>query len=1448
MSLTRKIVLGIICIMLAGYYGAINLIVPRYLASSIPSIEALAQEYVNGQVSIGKLEVTSNLALTARELSLKDDKGVTVASVPEVVVHISPFKGLLGGSVLNAIAQIQVQSPTVYLTMDKQDNWNVANLLKPTETTSTGFKAKVQVNNGYVLFTTPYGRWDGGLQGTVDAAGNPQYALDLALALGNEEVSVSGSINSKTEGALTFKTESFAVDSFSALLTHFVPYAENVQGSVEKLKLLWSNNGQEVGLSGSGRLHTLTGTVVYDDYRVPVGLDGKLKFDKMSIVAESVDIEANGQKALAKGNIDFTEMSNPSFVDFAVELRDFDLHQALQDIPVEGPIKGQVVLNGTKTALKVTGDIKAKSLLLLGRNIKDVDIPLTMQDDKIVVPNATASIGQGSVNLAVEFGQQDKSVYAVLKANNADIGPLLGLEEELVLNGSLGMEGTNISQDSIRLYTLADLATVQYKGATFNRLTCDIELAQDTIVVNNLSGFSANGGAMLASGKLVDKVFDLKLTAARIPMSPFLQDTQAQGSGYFSGNFTVTGPDDALNITGMTALTDGEIFGQKFIDAHGFVSYQAGLITLRKMELNMAQGQDIIDGTVDISDMDNPLINAHVVSKDIRIDPLAALYAPELKATGNLVNEVEVHGPLSNLDVRGKLHLYDGSLKGFLIDDVVGEYTYSNNVLTLKNCKVQTLNSTVVLDGQMDANGGLNFAVDAENINLKRLPRLSDYADVEGKMSFSGSIKGTKNLPVFIGAVTAPTLKINGETLDSLGFALESDGGNVNKLYGSFHQQAGGNYDADLTLDLTQGLFQGSINVTGGDVASLCRMAKENYEVTGALTGKILINPYGKGSGAKVTGRIDNGAVRDIAFSNINFDLLAQRGFIELNTFKAEEAAGGMMAAQGTLDYNNDKINMEVGGNNLTATILTAFMVDPPSLKGSLSFAAQFSGSLKYPDGNASIQIEKGSVSDVAFDNLIGMVTLRKDMFKLEQLLLTKGEYRVSAYGTFPQDLLRSVAERHNPDAQMDLKINLDNANLGVLPTLTKWVDWAQGNTKGGLRIGGTLESPVMDGSVVIDKGIIKIKGVDTLVEDMRLEMGFEGKNITLKEFYAKVGKEGSLAANGNFTFTDSDTSPYSLDFDAQNMQIKSQVFNGTINASGEITQKRNRPHIKADIRLDDVLLNIMSVPEMGEGQSNVGFDVTLTLGPKIHMHNKRFYDAWLTGGLHLRGSTRFPIIEGNIAAKKGATISYLRTDFDVKQANVYFPTVGSFMPTINLEARSRVGRYAINAELHCPADEIESGLNLTSTPARSKKEILRILTFKSDGGGDASSVTNEDMQGLLDAGLEMTFLGDIEDYIQRALGLSEFRIYSGTVRSGLGFNVDAMKIDRFGTSDKTQYNVRVSKYITRHILVGYSSSFDGLDRSIFAGYQLTDKLSLNFSQDEKNARWYGLQYQTSFR
>ena len=363
-----------------------------------------------------------------------------------------------------------------------------------------------------------------------------------------------------------------------------------------------------------------------------------------------------------------------------------------------------------------------------------------------------------------------------------------------------------------------------------------------------------------------------------------------------------------------------------------------------------------------------------------------------------------------------------------------------------------------------------------------------------------------------------------------------------------------------------------------------------------------------------------------------------------------------------------------------------------------------------------------------------------------------------------------------------------------------------------------------------------------------------------MKAISAKLGK-GTFKCSGTYALRSNEREAYKLNLVADNAEIASDIFTGRINGELTVTPQRYivrpdpnvaqppgkgprfdyRPLLQGTVRFDDVLVNMPTIPEFGDGESNIGLDVQVTLGPKIHLYNKYLYDLWLAGGLHIQGSTLYTNIGGTVSANRG-TISYLRTQFKVRTASAAWPIPGSVLPTVNLEATAKFQRYDIGMHISGPLEEMD--LQLNSSPPLTKDQIVRMLTLQRESTG-SEGVDSDDLQNLMTAGLEMAVFGDVEQIFKEALGLDEFRVYSGKLRSGI--EMDTRRSRDFTADERNQYNVLFSKYLTDNFMVGYTTSMDNEHHSVFGQYEISRHLNINYSLNENNENWYGVEYRVTF-
>lgn len=1412
--------LGIAAIVGIVYYSIIKFIVPGYLAQIPPLVSNLAKDYITGSIDIARVEWNGALELSVFDVQVKDKKQQLIADLPNVKLHISPWHALFNTN--KALDRVSLEKPTIYLTLNKTEQWNVQDFLKPSDSDETPFYGILDIANGHIVTKTPYGEWDFGLNGFVDGGGNPKFAIDAKLLHDEDTLEIKGLIDMKAAGSLTVKSDHFALAAFAPLAEEFGK-VKNFQGAVADVNLLWTNGGEDIAMSGAVILEKLTGVAGYGDEEFPVGIDGKVAFNDKAVKADKLLLTVDGQTAQLNGDLDFKDKDN---------------------------IQGRGLL--TADLLKIKNE-----------EVRKLSVPFRIIDNKAQINTARAEFGGGRVDFLAEYDLGSGNVVAALDVENVKTAPLHDRPYDVfTVDGSMAMKGI-IKDDKFEVNLAADTVRLGWRDLLLQKVDFDIDADQNGLKINNLSAFTETG-ALLAQGTVSSAgEFKLQGSVTDFPIAPVLDFMGQQGSGLAAVQFDVSGTEDAVDFTGVTQLKQVNIAGLEIEEAHGGLSMQDNIVVLKNYKVTMAQGESILNGSINLQG-EEPVFDLDVETAGVRAEPFVKVVAPEVKLTGNVNNIMFVKGTLTMPDISGKFLLTDGSAEGYLIDKIETDYSYQANNLVISDCDIVALSTEAKLNGRMDAEKNLDFKVDIRDIDLSALPINDDTVDLDGYANAQGTLTGTLSKPFFHGDVSSKAIMINGEELTDIQCKLDSDGGIKNHLLGSFKQAPEGVLSAELDYNHEQKLLQGNIVAIYGNVRSILKMAKADYNVDGLAQGEIAINPHGSGSGIFVDVWVDDISINDLKYEEMKFKGHLQDKVWYFDDVKLMETKDvtdkGIVAVGGKVDLANGKLELEAGAVDANPALVTAFMSDPVEVTGDLNMFVQLHGTLKDPEGNGSVEVKNGSVAGIGFDDFTAMLSLANDNLKIEQAMLNKDIYKASAYGDVPLDLFRSKEQRRDPNAQMNVQLNLDNARLGILQVISPMVEWGVGETQGQVKLAGTLEEPLVYGAVKIPDGSLKFKHVQTVIENIHTDIEFEGNKVALKDISAKLGK-GSFKGSGTYALRSNEREAYQLDLVADNAEIASDIFTGRINGNLTVTPQRfivrpeagsapppgkgprfsYRPLLKGEVRFDDVLVNMPTIPEFGEGESNIGLDVQITLGPKIHLYNKYLYDLWLAGGLHIQGSTLYTNISGTISADRGS-ISYLRTQFKVRSASAAWPIPGSVLPTVNLEATAKFQRYDIGMRISGPLEEMD--LQLNSSPPLTKDQIVRMLTLQREATG-SEGVDSDDLQNLMTAGLEMAVFGDVEQIFKEALGLDEFRVYSGKLRSGI--EMDTRRNREFTPDERNQYNVLFSKYLTDNFMVGYTTSMDNEHHSVFGQYEISKHLNINYSLNENNENWYGLEYRLTF-
>ena len=1402
------------------YYAFVQLVVPQLLLQAKPQIMQLAQQYINGQVRIGRISWSGGLTVAAQDVEIVDLEGNLLGQVPELAVTINPLKALQNTD--QAVSAISIQNPILYLSRDTQDKWNFQNFLKPSQSEKTPFYGTVKVQGGSLYVRTPEGRWEFGVQGKIDAATNPDFAIGAVVSGYGDIVHLDGVLNKETVGNLYIKSQHVAMAPYASWAKKYGNVA-SLQGALEGVNLHWQNDGKQVDLAGTGILKEVAGTYPLEGRQVPVTLSGNVDFEKNYVSLNRLQISLDGQQIALNGHLDYQDREK---------------------------LQGYAL-------------IEAPSFTWDEEKFTNVHLPVDVVDSKILITRAQFGYGGGQVAVQGSYDPKTGAVLALADLQKVAIAKGNLAQKPVTIEGNFGVKGI-AGSDKLELNVVANTAQVTWQQIAMQILDFDADINKDGYILTNLSARAGEEGNLAVSGRgTFAGSFELKGRLSDFPMAPFLAAAGKDGSGFASGDFKVSGTTDNINFDGMTQMQRVQYGQIRIAEAHGIVHMKDSILSLHDYQVHMGGGAHVVNGTLNLQGAE-PLADLTVRTEHVRAEALVAAAGKDLQITGNVDNEVRLLGSLSHPHVAGKVNLTDGSAYGYLVDKAAGNYTYDDGSIKLDNFIVHALATTITLSGTMDKKQNLDFAAQAENVDLEKLPVKDEQVALTGYVSATGTLKGTLEQPLFAGKVKSKAFTVNGQEIDNLDGSLVTNGRDINKLTATAEQKAADNFNGlyafDMNYNAQAKAAQGTVNVSYGKLQSLLKMAKLDYDVDGDVTGSIDMNKAGFGTGGDFHASVDNLRIHKLVYHQLSIDGRIKDKIIHIDDAHLQEKEGqedkGFIAMGGEINLAQRTLNLELGGRDANPAIITAVMKEPIALTGSMNMAMQLSGSFDNPVGNASVEIDNGSVGNVFLDKAVAMLSLKDDNVKLEQVFLTRDKYKLSAYGNVPVDLFRSVSTRRNPGAQMNIQINMNEAGLGILSAVND-VEWAVGATEGAVVISGTLEEPLLNGKVIVNDGAVKIKHVNTLIDKLNIDVQFAGNKVLINNVSAVLGK-GTVTGSGTYALRSTEKEAYKFMLAAKNADIDANMFKGRINAEATISPQSYRvnrravgseqevydyrPLIKADLRVDDALINIPGIPEFGESDLNMGLNVNVTLGPKVHFYNKYLYNMWLQGGIHIGGSTRYKIPSGSIEATKG-TITYLRTIFKLEKAVARWTEPGTILPHVEVEATTKFNRYRILFKI---TGALSEGLKteLTSDPPLTQSAIMRMLTLQRVTAG-SDEVTGSDLQNVISAGLETAVLGDVEQFIRQTFGIDQFRIYMGRLNSGV--DIDASKTRDLTPEERSQYNFLIGKNITDKLSVGYTASLNGQYNNVYMQYELGSHINFTAAKDQDSRKKFSLEYRISF-
>ncbi len=1425
------------------------------IKDAVNMIEEQASKTVGTEIKIGRIDINElnwsefkGSSITVRDIEILDKKGDAIATADRADID---FKLLtLYDDAAGAVDEINISGAQVNLKKRNNNHWNFEDIKIKSEGESN-FDATINVTNSSVK-----AEFDGknisvtDIKATADCSNLKAIGVNVDAKVLGSQVNAAGVVGADNQ-AVNARIDEVDISK----LIQYLPEGELPEGltiyggTLYRPQVTVEKRGTELKYFVETAVNN--GLVKLEDTHIE-NIKGQVKLDENRVWFEA-SANANGQSAAARGNV-YTN-TDETFFDIYAESENFSPSAVMNNIGVEGAAKFQAHLTGTPKNPQVEADIFSPYARYENIEVGNLNAHLNYLGDKIYLTNVSGESFGGGLEGEVEITTSNLAYNAHVKASginaaqvlnfaNADVDFSGNISADVAFNG----EGSDMSK--FKLYGSAETRRADFQNFPIDDAKISFYYDENLLQIDNFNAVIPNRGAVGLEGVITkNKELELEFFASHVDLTTAKRfSDQIEVSGLADVHGMVKGnADNPQFIVRLSAVDSSENGGKHFKGTlfnqpYDSIKLEAGgtLDNININEFRLEKSGNIIwrvnDGFVDLTG--DKRINLEVDTKDARLETILKAVSDDLQdITGDITNKLRITGTLENPHIVGKILMNYGSYKGILLTGIEGEYSYEGDKLKLQNFYVSSPMADVVLNGTLDrATSELDFAVEGRDINLKRFEnKLPENYYAEGHGTFEGNLRGTLDNPNFIGRFISSELNLNGIEINNVHGAINVTPAQI--LLNDFRfNQGDGNFTMNVALNTKKWDILGKVALQNVDIPALLTIAnKKDIPIKGKLNSEFNMMT----DSAQLVGKIPQGEIGGCDVHDVELEITLANNMVYFNKFNGKQGDKGDFKLKGNID-KNDVLDVNFAANDIALKMFSGLAKLDFDVTGTTDINVKVGGTVSNPDGEGTLTAA-GSINGAEFDLMKANILFKNWTFDIKEFFAQRKvagtTYKVVASGTVPVQAL--YIDSGENSEQINLKIGLDEADLTLLPVFDKYVEWATGGLDGNLTVQGTASRPKIDGKFVIDEGTVKLKFMYSPIEHLNISTQFKDDRFDIEQFVGNIGK-GNFNLAGGFNFANFAINGYNFNLKMDALEIRSLFFNGPLTAEFTVNEAesfggRTLPKVEGHVDLDKCTMSVPVLPESDDPLPDVILDVSLNLGEKFRLYSSHLYDMYLTGSARFEGTTTHPKSSGSINVKRGGTLTYANSVFDIREGEAQFNQMDTFFPTIHFAADTKLSRTKIFLNVDGSLNDMK--IKLTSSPEMSQTEILQALTLRENYEKGNQNIAASDILAL---GLQMSLLADIEDTVRKTLGFDQFRVTRGTGSAFDYYTEEENKRDN-------AFNVFIGKYISDKIMLRYTQGING-DKITRYGFQydINDHIGITVER-ERNQYIFGLEAKWNF-
>jgi hypothetical protein len=234
--------------------------------------------------------------------------------------------------------------------------------------------------------------------------------------------------------------------------------------------------------------------------------------------------------------------------------------------------------------------------------------------------------------------------------------------------------------------------------------------------------------------------------------------------------------------------------------------------------------------------------------------------------------------------------------------------------------------------------------------------------------------------------------------------------------------------------------------------------------------------------------------------------------------------------------------------------LYAALQRDTTGIGGEIGLDLQVGGTAEAPTLRGTAQLGAGRMGEFRAPLVQSAFEYADRRLDAKLQLWRTGEQVLDVNAKLPIDLAFRGAKRRQLSGPLDVRAHADSIDLGILEALTPAVRDVRGRLSGDVQVGGTWDTPRLQGTVAVRDGAVSVPGLGARFGGIEGVAELQGDSLLLRDMKLESGG-GTLRAGGSVRFEKLARPVLALDFRADRFVAMNVRNLGTLTASTQDLQ-----------------------------------------------------------------------------------------------------------------------------------------------------------------------------------------------------------------------------------------------------------------------------------------------------